>query len=134
MKALRKWLLSFKGALIMACLGLFNVGTSAYHSDPMLWLHVLFVVLWVVVAKRALSKQLLPGEIEVVLTQDQKDRLTEADRQLKIVMREVEAECIAEAQAKAKEEKHRQDTLRNLAVALKAKKKSNEKRKGDQDA
>ena len=104
MKALRKWLTSFKGATIMACFGLVNVGTSAYYDDPMLWLHVLFVVLWVWVAKLAINRQLLPGEVEVVLTQDQKDRILEAHRQLTIVQREVEAECIAEAQAKEKKD------------------------------
>lgn len=100
MKALRKWLLSFKGAMIMACLGLVNVGTSTYNGDPWLWIHVFFVCIWVLVAKMALSKQLLPGEIEVVLTQDQKDRILEANMELTTVMREVEAECIAEAKRK----------------------------------
>jgi hypothetical protein len=109
MKALRKWLLSFKGAMIMACMGLVNLAASAYQGSPTVWFDVAFVLMFVWFARRAINNPLLPGEVEVVLTQDQKDRLAEADMQLKVVMREVEAECIATAQARAKAEEEKDD-------------------------
>lgn len=106
MKTLYEWLTSFKTCMILACIGVFNVGFSAHTGSPSVWFDVAFVLFWVWMAKKALNRQLGPGEVEVALNQDQKDRIREASQNLNTVMREVENECMAEVRAaklKAKE-------------------------------
>jgi hypothetical protein len=90
----------------MACAATFNVGLSLYSGSSMLWVDVFFALFWVYMARRAIKREQDPDEIDVALTQDQKDKLKKASDILHTVMDEVESEVKAEALAmrlKAKE-------------------------------
>jgi hypothetical protein len=97
----------------LAVLGVFNVMNALYIGDnALIWLDVFFVLFWVYMAKKALNRQLQPGEIDVMLTQEQKDRIREASQALNTAIREVEDECMAEATAmrlKARKEKDKEN-------------------------
>ncbi len=106
MAKLYEYLTSFKVALLLAILGVVNVGMSAYTGSITLWFDVIFVLFWVYIARKAVNRELGPDEFEVTLTQDQKDRVKAASDNLHTVIDEVEGECMAEVTAmrlKAKE-------------------------------
>jgi hypothetical protein len=112
--SLYKWVTSFKGALILAIIGVFNVGSAAYTGSPTLWLDVAFVCFWVYMAKRALNKEAVDGQVKE-LNEDQKARVkaaaqavADATHKLDAVCAEIDSELKAEALAaklKAKEKK-----------------------------
>jgi hypothetical protein len=89
---LHRWLLSFKGALILAIIGLMNVAMSLNSGSITVWFDVAFVIFWVWMAKRALRTEADLDEFSMVMTQEQKDKVHEASTNLANVMEEVEAE------------------------------------------
>jgi hypothetical protein len=106
---LHRWVTSFKGALTLAIVSLCSLAMSLAVGSEFVWIDALLVIVWCFMAKRALNKQAreVLGEVEVTLTQDQKDKIRVASQALNDVINEIEDECMAEATAmrlKAKQE------------------------------
>jgi hypothetical protein len=118
--SLHKWLTSFKGALILAIVGLFNVAMAAYNGSPTLWLDVAFVCFWVYMAKRALNTQAVDGQVKE-LNEDQKARVkaaaqavADATHKLDAVCAEIDAELKAEALAAKLKAREKKDDVREV--------------------
>jgi hypothetical protein len=117
---LHRWLLSFKGALILAIIGLMNVCMSLNSGSITVWFDVAFVIFWVWMAKRALRTEADLDEFSMVLTQEQKDKIHEASTHLADVIAEVEAEY------------KQQELAHNLKQREKARVQSDKREEGDE--